>query len=466
MTKPNKSKIFGRFKRLHFIGIGGIGMSGIAEILLKRGVEISGSDLKKSEVTDYLELLGAKVFEGHDPKQVEGADLIVHSSAVKEDNPEMKAARELKIPIIKRDIMLGELMRMKVGIGVAGTHGKTTTTSMTGMVLIEGNLDPTIVVGGKVKDFGSNARVGVGDFIIVEADEYDRTFLSLTPTIAIITNIEAEHLDIYHNGLDEIKESFIQYANKVPFFGLVICCLDEPHVQDILPNIERRVMTYGISSQADLQAVDIVFHANGSSFGVIFNGEKLGEINLQVPGLHNVKNALAAIGTGLELEIPFETVKKGIEKFGGVSRRFTIKYDKEILIVDDYGHHPSEIKATISAAKTGWAKRRIVVAFQPHLFSRTKDFISDFGRAFMNADTVFVTDIYPSREKQENFPGITGETITTYAKKYGHKDVRFIQDKNKLVDALKAEVRKGDIVIFMGAGDITKFADQFTESNK
>lgn len=466
MTKPNKSKIFGRFKRLHFIGIGGIGMSGIAEILLKRGVEISGSDLKKSEVTDYLELLGAKVFEGHDPKQVEGADLIVHSSAVKEDNPEMKAARELKIPIIKRDIMLGELMRMKVGIGVAGTHGKTTTTSMTGMVLIEGNLDPTIVVGGKVKDFGSNARVGVGDFIIVEADEYDRTFLSLTPTIAIITNIEAEHLDIYHNGLDEIKESFIQYANKVPFFGLVICCLDEPHVQDILPNIERRVMTYGISSQADLQAVDIVFHANGSSFGVIFNGEKLGEINLQVPGLHNVKNALAAIGTGLELEIPFETVKKGIEKFGGVSRRFTIKYDKEILIVDDYGHHPSEIKATISAAKTGWAKRRIVVAFQPHLFSRTKDFISDFGRAFMNADTVFVTDIYPSREKQENFPGITGETITTYAKKYGHKDVRFIQDKNKLVDALKAEVRKGDIVIFMGAGDITQFADQFTESNK
>lgn len=441
-------------------------MSGIAEILLRRGIEITGSDMKKSDVTDFLESLGAKIYEGHDPKQVEGADLIVHSSAVKEDNPEMKAGRELKIPIIKRDIMLGELMRMKVGIGIAGTHGKTTTTSMTGMVLIEGEVDPTIVVGGKVKDFGSNARVGEGDIIIVEADEYDRTFLSLTPTIAVITNIEAEHLDIYHNGLEEIKETFIQYANKVPFFGLVVCCIDEPHVQDILPNIERRVMTYGTTSQADLQAIDIVYHSKGCTFSVEFNGEKLGEINLQVPGLHNVKNALAAIGVGLELEIPFGVIKNGIEKFGGVQRRFSIKLDQNFMVVDDYGHHPSEVKATISAAKTGWPKRRIVAVFQPHLFSRTKDFAADFGRAFMNADTVYVLDVYPSREKAENFPGITGETITTYAKKFGHKDVRFFPDKNNITAELQKEVKSGDIVIFMGAGDITKFADAFAESNK
>lgn len=458
-----KRNIFGRFRRLHFIGIGGIGMSGIAEILLRRGIEITGSDIKKSEVTDFLEKLGAKIYEGHDAKNVEGADLVVHSSAVKSDNIEMIAAKEQKIPTIKRDIMLGELMRMKIGIGIAGTHGKTTTTSMTGMILIEGGVDPTIVVGGKVKDFGSNARVGEGDHIIVEADEYDHTFLSLTPTIAVITNIEAEHLDIYKDGLSEIRDAFIQYANKVPFFGMVICCLDEPNVQDVLPFIERRIMTYGTSSQADLQAIDINYHSKGSTYTVEFNGEKLGEISLQVPGLHNVKNSLAAIGVGLELEIPFETIKKGIEKFGGVQRRFTVKLDKEIMIVDDYGHHPSEVKATIAAARSGWPKRRIISVFQPHLFSRTKDFAADFGRSFLNSDTVFVMNVYPSREKQEDYPGITGETITAFAKKFGHKDVQYVPEKSHLISELQKEIKSGDIVIFMGAGDITRFADELVE---
>jgi len=458
-----KRNIFGRFRRLHFIGIGGIGMSGIAEILLRRGIEISGSDIKKSEVTDFLEKLGAKIYEGHDAKNVEGADLVVHSSAVKSDNIEMIAAKEQKIPTIKRDIMLGELMRMKIGIGIAGTHGKTTTTSMTGMILIEGGVDPTIVVGGKVKDFGSNARVGEGDHIIVEADEYDHTFLSLTPTIAVITNIEAEHLDIYKEGLSEIREAFIQYANKVPFFGMVICCLDEPNVQDVLPYIERRIMTYGTSSQADLQAVDINYHSKGSTYTVEFNGEKLGEISLQVPGLHNVKNSLASIGVGLELEIPFTTIKKGIEKFGGVQRRFTVKLNKDIMIVDDYGHHPSEVKATIAAARSGWPKRRIISVFQPHLFSRTKDFAADFGRSFLNSDTVFVMNVYPSREKQEDYPGITGETITAFAKKFGHKDVHYVPEKSHLISELQKEIKSGDIVIFMGAGDITKFADELVE---
>ncbi len=458
-----KRNIFGRFRRLHFIGIGGIGMSGIAEILLRRGIEITGSDIKKSDVTDFLEKLGAKIYEGHDAKNVEGADLVVHSSAVKSDNIEMIAAKEQKIPTIKRDIMLGELMRMKIGIGIAGTHGKTTTTSMTGMILIEGGVDPTIVVGGKVKDFGSNARVGEGDHIIVEADEYDHTFLSLTPTIAVITNIEAEHLDIYKDGLSEIREAFIQYANKVPFFGMVICCLDEPNVQDVLPFIERRIMTYGTSSQADLQAIDINYHSKGSTYTVEFNGDKLGEISLQVPGLHNVKNSLASIGVGLELEIPFATIKKGIEKFGGVQRRFTVKLDKEIMIVDDYGHHPSEVKATIAAARSGWPKRRIISVFQPHLFSRTKDFAADFGRSFLNSDTVFVMNVYPSREKQEDYPGITGETITAFAKKFGHKDVHYVPEKSQLISELQKEIKSGDIVIFMGAGDITKFADELVE---
>ena len=458
-----KRNIFGRFRRLHFIGIGGIGMSGIAEILLRRGIEISGSDIKKSDVTDFLEKLGAKIYEGHDAKNVEGADLVVHSSAVKSDNIEMIAAKEQKIPTIKRDIMLGELMRMKIGIGIAGTHGKTTTTSMTGMILIEGGVDPTIVVGGKVKDFGSNARVGEGDHIIVEADEYDHTFLSLTPTIAVITNIEAEHLDIYKEGLSEIREAFIQYANKVPFFGMVICCLDEPNVQDVLPYIERRIMTYGTSSQADLQAVDINYHSKGSTYTVEFNGEKLGEISLQVPGLHNVKNSLASIGVGLELEIPFDTIKKGIEKFGGVQRRFTVKLNKDIMIVDDYGHHPSEVKATIAAARSGWPKRRIISVFQPHLFSRTKDFAADFGRSFLNSDTVFVMNVYPSREKQEDYPGITGETITAFAKKFGHKDVHYVPEKSQLISEIQKEIKSGDIVIFMGAGDITKFADELVE---
>ncbi len=452
--------MFKNIKKVHFVGIGGIGMSGIAEILLNQGFEISGSDRALSEITNRLSEIGMKIYEGHSPENLHDADVLVYSSAVHTDNPEVKAAIERKIPIIKRSEMLAECMRMKYGIGIAGTHGKTTTTSMVGLTLTEGGIDPTIIVGGKLSGLGgTNARLGEGEFIVVEADEFDRTFLKLTPTIAAITTLEKEHLDTYKD-LDDIKTAFIEFANKVPFYGFVVLCLDEPALQDIIPSLEKKVITYGLTTQADIRAVDITHNEFSSSYNVNFMGEDLGRITLKVPGIHNVKNSLVAVCIAKKLDIEFATIKKALESFSGVYRRFEIKYNKEILVVDDYAHHPTETSATLAGIRAGW-NRRLIAVFQPHLYTRTRDFYQEFGRSFLNSDIFICTDIYPARE--EPIEGISGQLIADVAKKFGHKNVLYVPDKNDVPNKLM-EIRKdGDIIITMGAGDIWRYGEKFVE---
>lgn len=454
--------VFGRTRHIHMVGIGGIGMSGMAEILIHRGYKVTGSDGSLSETTRRLEELGATIFEGHAPENIEGADVVVFTSAVKaEENVETKAALEKRIPTIKRAEMLAELMKMKFGIGVAGTHGKTTTTTMIGLVTREGNYDPTIMVGGKVHSFDkTNAVVGKGDVIVVEADEFDRTFLRLTPSIAIITNIEAEHLDIY-DDLDDVKGAFIDYANKVPFYGAVVVCLDDPNVRSILPHLERRIISYGLTPQARIRATDLQTNQFNSTFTVLQDGEKLGVITLKAPGEHNVKNALAAIATGLELNIDFKLIKQGLENFEGVYRRFQLKYNNGVMVIDDYAHHPTEVKATLEAANSGWPDRRIVAVFQPHLYSRTQELYKEFGLSFFDAEVMVVTDVYPSREKP--IEGVTGKLIADTASTYGHRNVVYVEDKNEVHERLKEIIKPRDIIITMGAGDIYKSGDKFVE---
>lgn len=455
--------MFKNIKKVHFVGIGGIGMSGIAEILLNQGFEISGSDKSFSEVTKRLQDLGIQVYEGHKPENLKDADVLVYSSAVTIDNPEVNAAIERKIPVIKRAEMLAECMRMKYGIGIAGTHGKTTTTSMVGLVLTEGNIDPTIIVGGKLSGLGgTNARLGNGEFIVVEADEFDRTFLKLTPTIAAITTLEQEHLDTYKD-LDDIKEAFISFANKVPFYGFVVLCLDEPALQDILPNINKKVITYGTTSQADVRAIDIKHAEFTSTYKVIYKGNELGKIKLNNPGLHYVKNSLVAVIIGIELGIEFKTIKHALESFTGVYRRFEIKYDKELLVIDDYGHHPTETSATLAGIRSGW-NRRLVAVFQPHLYSRTRDFYQEFGRSFLNSDIFICTDVYPARE--EPLEGVSGLLIADAAKKFGHKNVHYIKDKNDVPKFLSEIKKDGDIIVTLGAGDIWKYGETFVSTLK
>lgn len=447
-------------KKVHFVGIGGIGMSGLAEILLSQGFKVSGSDLSSSEITDHLKDIGAEIFNGHAAQNIEGADLVVYSSAVNIENPEVKEALEKKIPAIKRAEMLAETMRMKYGIGIAGTHGKTTTTSMVGLVLTAGNIDPTIIVGGKLSGLGgTNARLGKGDYIVVEADEFDRTFLKLTPTIAAITTLEKEHLDTYKD-LDDIKSAFIQFANKVPFYGFVVLCLDEPALQDIIPEINKKVITYGISPQADIRATDIKFDKNKSTYTVNYKGTELGIITLNLPGLHYVKNSLVAVTIAKEMGVDFETIQQSLNSFNGVYRRFETKYENEILVLDDYAHHPTETTATLLGVRSGW-KRRLVAVFQPHLFSRTRDFHTEFGRSFLNSDIFICTDVYPAREKP--IEGISGKMIADSAKDFGHKNVIYEPDKNKIPQLLKSLALKDDIIITMGAGDIWKYGEQFVE---
>ncbi|MBX3007369.1 MAG: UDP-N-acetylmuramate--L-alanine ligase [Melioribacteraceae bacterium] len=447
-------------KNVHFIGIGGIGMSGIAEILLNQGFVITGSDLHKTEVTERLESLGIKVYEGHASENLKEADVVVYSSAVNLENPEVKAAIERKIPVIKRSEMLAECMRMKYGIGIAGTHGKTTTTSMVGLVLTEAGIDPTIIVGGKLSGLGgTNARLGNGEFIVVEADEFDRTFLKLTPTIAALTTLEKEHLDTYKD-LDDIKLAFIEFANKVPFFGFVVLCLDEPALQDIIPEINKKILTYGISSQADIRAIDISHSENFSEYTVVYMGEELGRIKINIPGLHNIKNSLVAVTVAKEMGVPFNVIQKALASFSGVYRRFEKKYDENIMVIDDYGHHPTEINVTLDGIRRGW-KRRLVAVFQPHLYSRTRDFYAEFGRSFLNSDIFICTDVYPAREKP--MEGITGELIANTAKQFGHKNVYYVPDKTKIPELLTKLCKDGDIVITLGAGDIWKFGNQFVE---
>ncbi|GIK61186.1 MAG: UDP-N-acetylmuramate--L-alanine ligase [Ignavibacteriota bacterium] len=452
--------MFKSIKKIHFVGIGGIGMSGIAEILMNQGFEVSGSDLHLSEVTKRLEELGAKIYEGHSAENVKDVDVLVYSSAVIPDNPEVRAASDKNIPIIKRAEMLAETMRMQYGIGIAGTHGKTTTTSMVGLTLTEGGIDPTIIVGGKLSGLGgTNARLGNGEFIVVEADEFDRTFLKLTPTIAAITTLEREHLDTYKD-IDDIKTAFIEFANKVPFYGFVVICLDEPALQDIIPSINKTVFTYGITAQADVRAIDIEFEGFSGKYTVIYKGKELGQIKLNIPGEHYVKNSLVAVTIGMELGINFNTIKQALEKFTGVYRRFETKYQNDILVLDDYAHHPTETAATLAGIRAAW-DRRLVVVFQPHLYSRTRDFYQDFGRSFLNSDVFLCTDIYPAREKP--IDGINGEMIANITKKYGHKNVIYVQDKKDIPQKLMELKKKDDIIVTMGAGDIWKYGEKFVE---
>ncbi|HSD62429.1 MAG TPA: UDP-N-acetylmuramate--L-alanine ligase [Ignavibacteriaceae bacterium] len=450
--------MFKNIRRVHFVGIGGIGMSGLAEILLSQGFEVSGSDRSLTEITDHLSKLGITIYEGHSPENLKDVDVLVYSSAVTIDNPEVKSAIERKIPVIKRAEMLAESMRMKYGIGIAGTHGKTTTTSMVGLTLTEGNIDPTIIVGGKLSGLGgTNARLGHGDFIVVEADEFDRTFLKLTPTIAALTTLESEHLDTYKD-LDDIKSAFVEFANKVPFYGFIVLCLDEPGLQDIIPSINKKIITYGISPQADVRAVDVSFKQFSSEYTVKYKDEELGRIKLNIPGLHNIKNSLVPVIIGKELGIDCLVIKNALESFSGVYRRFEVKYNKEILVVDDYAHHPTETSATLAAVRAGW-NRRLIAVFQPHLFTRTRDFYQEFGRSFLNSDIFICTDVYPARE--DPIEGISGELIANAAKKFGHKNVIYIPDKKKIpafLDELKIE---DDIIVTMGAGDIWKFGEEF-----
>ena len=452
--------MFKSIRKIHFVGIGGIGMSGIAEILLNQDFEVSGSDLNLTEVTKRLSDLGAKIYEGHSHDNVKDVDVLVYSSAVVPDNAEVRAAADRNIPIIKRAEMLAETMRMKYGIGIAGTHGKTTTTSMVGLTLTEGGIDPTIIVGGKLSGLGgTNARLGNGEFIVVEADEFDRTFLRLTPTIAAITTLESEHLDTYKD-LDDIKTSFIEFANKVPFYGFVVLCLDETALQDIVPQINKTIFTYGTTAQADVRAIDIEHEGFSSKYSVIYKGNELGQIRLNLPGVHYVKNSLVAVTIGMELGIDFTIIKKALEKFTGVYRRFETKYKNDILVLDDYAHHPTETTVTLAGIRAAW-DRRLIVVFQPHLYSRTKDFYQDFGKSFLNSDVFVCTDVYPAREKP--IEGISGEIIANATKKLGHKNVHYIKDKNEIPDKLMQIKKKDDIIITMGAGDIWKYGEKFVE---
>ena len=445
------------------VGIGGIGMSGMAEILLLRGYHVSGSDRSRNEQTDRLESLGAVLYEGHRAEQIKGADVVVYTSAVKaEENVETAAAIQQKVPVIKRAEMLAELMRMKFGIGVAGTHGKTTTTTMSGHVLQAGGLDPTIMVGGRVHSFQkTNAVVGGGDIMLVEADEYDRTFLKLSPSMVVITNLEAEHLDIYAD-LKDLKQAFTEFANKVPFYGAVILCLDDPNLRSILPDISRRVISYGLTPHARVRAQQIRYNQFESRFDVEFDGRTLGEIHIHSPGEHNVRNALAAIALGLELQIPFREIAEGLANFSGVFRRFQRKLENDqLLVIDDYAHHPTEVRATLNSIASGWPGRRVVAIFQPHLYSRTQEMYRDFGQSFADAEVLVVTDVYPSREAPVE--GVTGELIAKAARSYGHKEVHYVAKKEDLPARLHEIIEPGDIVITMGAGDIYRYGERFVE---
>jgi UDP-N-acetylmuramate--alanine ligase len=452
--------MFRRFQHIHFIGIGGIGMSGIAEVLANLGFRVSGSDLKKSEVTAHLEELGVEVNEGHAAENVGDAHVVVRSTAVRDDNPEIVEARRRSVPLIPRAEMLAELMRMKPHtVAVAGSHGKTTTTSMVATVLGHAKLDPTFVVGGIVRSYRSNARLGKSDLMVVEADESDRSFLMLTPTIAVVTNIDREHMDYYHD-MDDVRKCFADFVNKVPFYGAAVLCLDDPHVQAVIPRVERRRVTYGLSAQADISAHEISYDQSfGSSFTVWRGMDVLGRASLRVPGKHNVYNSLAAIAVGLELEVPFDLITQALAEFSGADRRFQFRGEAAgVTVVDDYGHHPTEIKATLSAARIGAPNRRIVVLFQPHRYSRTHDLMQEFASAFNNADVLFVTDIYAASETP--IDGVNAEVLTERIKSYGHKNADYIGPLENAAEALRENVREGDLVITLGAGSVHRAGDQ------
>ncbi|MFN7952498.1 MAG: UDP-N-acetylmuramate--L-alanine ligase [bacterium] len=439
--------------RIHFVGVGGSGMSGIAEVLVNLGYRVSGSDLADNAVTRRLASLGIAIHQGHDAKNViaANAQVVVVSTAVKRDNPEVVEARRRGIPVIPRAEMLAELMRMKYGVAIAGSHGKTTTTSLTAAVLQAGGLDPTVVIGGRLMGQGTGARLGKGEFLVAEADESDGSFLHLAPTIAVVTNIDREHMD-HHHTMEALRAAFVTFLNKVPFYGLTILNLDHPAVQGILPEIEKRWVTYGFSAQADYTASDIELAARRSSFVVRRRGEDLGAVTLGLAGLHNVQNSLAVVAIADELGIPFSAVRDALSSFQGIERRFQVLGEERgVLVVDDYGHHPAEIRATLEAARAGW-DRRIVVAFQPHRYTRTRDLAEEFHGAFHQSDVLVVTSIYAASE--EPLPGVSGETLAEGVRIHGHRDVRYAASLDDVLDVLAETVRDGDMVLTLGAGSI------------
>jgi len=453
--------VYRKLKHIHMIGIGGTGMNGIAEVLHNLGYRVSGSDISEGEATRRLREMGTAISIGHKKENVEGADVVVMSSAVKDDNVELKEARNLKIPVIPRAEMLAELMRMRYGIAVAGSHGKTSTTSMIATVLDKAGFDPTIVVGGRLNTLGAHARLGEGDFFVAEADESDRSFLMLSPFIAVLTNIDAEHLDKY-KGVDDIKKDFVTFANKVPFYCPVILCLDDANLQSIIPQFDRRIISYGFSAQADFNARDMRFDGFSSQSTLFHKGREVGPLRLNIPGPHMILNALASVAVGFDLDIPPSVILEALAGYAGTGRRFELKAEtKGIMIVEDYGHHPTEIRATLNGAKLGWPRRRLVAAFQPHRYTRLAHLRDEFATSFNQADAVVLTEVYPAGE--DPIPGVDGKSLYEEVRRFGHKSVAFVPTVNDLPAKLAEIVRPDDIVIFLGAGNINKVIPDFLQ---
>ncbi len=455
-------KPFGKTTHIHFVGIGGIGMSGIAELLINLGYKVSGSDVRESSVTQRLASMGAMVYYGHKGDQAKGADVVVYSSAVREDNPEIRYAKERMIPVIPRAEMLAELMRLKYGVAIAGAHGKTTTTSMVASILTRGGLDPTVVIGGRLDIWGgSNAKLGEGDFLVAEADESDGSFLALSPTIVVVTNVDQEHMDHY-GDMTVLRDTFVQFMNKVPFYGTCIICFDCEEIQGIIPRIRKRYLSYGLSSQADLRAGGLQKTSGGVGFEAFFRDKSLGWIDVGIPGEHNVLNALAAIGVGLELGLNVNVIKEGLKDLGGLGRRFQIKGEaRGITVLDDYGHHPTEIQATLKTARECWPDKRLVVLFQPHRYTRTNDLYDRFVVSFNEADVLLVMPIYPAGE--EPIEGVDAEWLVKGIREHGHKDVTAVSGEEEIVSGLIKRVRQGDLVITLGAGDVYKLGERLLE---
>lgn len=454
--------MFDKSYHIHLVGIGGIGMSSIAEILIAQGYKVSGSDLNENSNTKRLKSLGGVIFKGHQETNTAGADVIVISSAVPESNPEIIYARKNGIPVIPRAEMLAELMRLKYGVAIAGAHGKTTTTSLISEILIEGKIDPTIIIGGKLKRLGTNARLGLGSFLVAEADESDGSFLKMTPSIAIVTNIDKEHLD-YYGTIENIKKDFLEFINKIPFYGLSIICLDNEYIQEIIPDIKKRYITYGLQRQADYQAKNIEFTGLRSHFDVESKGKLKGKISLNLPGEHNISNALAAIALGCELGISFETIQYALEKISGVQRRIEVKGEyKNLLLMDDYGHHPTEIQTTLKAIRKAYPEKIVTVIFQPHRYSRTQALFESFTRSFYESDRLVVMPIYPAGEKP--IESIDNFSICEGIKKYGHKDVNTFSSEEAVLEYLLNFKEENSLVLTLGAGNINKLGEKFLSS--
>jgi UDP-N-acetylmuramate--alanine ligase len=453
-------KILGKVKHVHFVGVGGIGMSGIAELLLNLGYTVSGSDIKASPVTERIARLGGKVFNGHRPGNIEGADVVVYSSAVPVDNTEIREAGDRGIPVIPRAEMLAELMRLKYGVAVAGAHGKTTTTTMIASILTAGNLDPTVVIGGRLNIWGgSNAKLGQGDILVAESDESDGSFMALSPAIAVVTNIDLEHVDHY-GSMENIRTAFVNFINKIPFYGTAILCMDNEEIQNIIPRLKKSYVTYGTTSQSDIRARDIQKDKLTIDFEVIHHGSSLGRVVVGMPGDHSVLNALAAIAVGIGFDMDMDQIRKGLANLGGLERRFQVKGEKNgVVLVDDYGHHPAEIIATLATAKECWPEKRLVVIFQPHRYSRTRALYDRFVISFNQADVLIIAPIYPAGERP--IEGVDADWLYRGIKEHGHKDVYLGSDHNDILSFLSSTVKSGDTVVTLGAGDIYRVGDEF-----